>query len=501
MKNILEYLENTTEKYPEKIGFTDNERQVSFSSLTENAKKIASSLRNTKRNSPVIIAAKRNVKCIESMFAAVYAGCFYTVVDMDSPESRLKAISEQLSPEAVITDAETTEHMANIFKNAEIIRYDKAVTNDSDEEFIKKRRIEMLDTDPLYVLFTSGSSGTPKGAVLSHRSVISYIRWATAEFSFNEKTSFGAQTPMYFSMSVTDLFSTIKCGGTYNIIPKEYFSFPVKLIELINEKGINTLYWVPSALGIAFNWNLFEYIKPEHIHTVLFAGEVMPSKYLNYWKKYLPGCTFANLFGPTETTDICTFYVVDREFADDEAIPIGKSCDNCDVLLIKEDGTSAAPGEEGEIMVRGAFLADGYYNDSEKTASAFINNPLNKHYPEKVYRTGDIAKLNEKGELIYINRRDFQIKRMGYRIELGEIETAANSLCGVSSAAAIYEQKKEKIILIYEGRERDESKIKSAVCGKLPEYMYPDKVIRVDFMPLNSNGKTDRAMLRRVSWI
>ena len=252
-------------------------------------------------------------------------------------------------------------------------------------------------------------------------------------------------------MSVTDLFSTVKCGGTYNIIPKEYFSFPVKLIEYINDRKINTLYWVPSALGIAFNWNLFEYIAPQYIQTVLFAGEVMPSKYLNYWKKYLPHCTFANLFGPTETTDICTFYVVDRDFSDDEAIPIGRSCDNCDVMLIKDDGTPALPGEEGEMMVRGSFLADGYYNDDKKTVSAFIQNPLNDKYPEKVYRTGDIARLNEKGEFIYINRRDFQIKRMGYRIELGEIETAANSLCGVISAAAVYEQKKEKIILIYEG--------------------------------------------------
>ncbi|MFQ7111375.1 MAG: AMP-binding protein [Anaerovoracaceae bacterium] len=501
MKNILEHLENTAKKYPDKIGFTDSKRKVSFASLTENAKRIAVSLKNIEKNSPVIIATERSVKCIEAMFAAVYAGCFYTIADINSPKSRLEIISKQLSPKAVITDSKAEEHISGIFQNAEIIRYDDAVTNDIDENFITQRRKSMVDTDTLYVLFTSGSSGIPKGAVLSHRSVINYIQWATTEFSFNEKTSFGAQTPLHFSMSVTDLFSTVKCGGTYNIIPKEYFSFPVKLIEYINDRKINTLYWVPSALGIAFNWNLFEYIAPQYIQTVLFAGEVMPSKYLNYWKKYLPHCTFANLFGPTETTDICTFYVVDRNFSDDEAIPIGRSCDNCDVMLIKDDGTPALPGEEGEMMVRGSFLADGYYNDDEKTVSAFIQNPLNDKYPEKVYRTGDIARLNEKGEFIYINRRDFQIKRMGYRIELGEIETAANSLCGVISAAAVYEQKKEKIILIYEGREKDESKIKSAACKKLPEYMYPDKVIRVDFMPLNSNGKIDRSMLGRVSWI
>lgn len=500
MKNILEYLEKSAEKYPDKIGFSDDTRKVTYAEIMQNAKRIASSLKNIEKNSPVVIASDRSVKSIEAMFGVIYAGCFYTVVDINSPKSRLKALSSQLFPKAVITDEKAENHIRGVFDDAKIIRLESALKNSPDETFISERREAMIDTDPLYVLFTSGSSGIPKGVVLSHRSVMSYINWVCDEFSFDQTTSFGSQTPLYFSMSVTDLFSTIKSGGTYNIIPREYFSFPVKLIEYINEKKINTLYWVPSALGVACNWDLFEYIKPEHLHTVMFAGEVMPSKYLNYWKKHFPNCTYANLFGPTETTDICTFYIIDREFSDDETIPIGRSCDNCDVLLIKDDGTPAKPGEDGEIIVRGSFLADGYYNDMEKTSSCFIQNPLNDKYPEKVYRTGDIAKINEKGEFIYINRRDFQIKRMGFRIELGEIETAANSLCGVRSAAAVYEKKNEKIVLVYEGSEKDESIIKSGACEKLPEYMYPDKVIRVDFMPLNSNGKIDRAMLSRVSW-
>ena len=170
---------------------------------------------------------------------------------------------------------------------------------------------------------------------------------------------------------------------------------------------------------------------PQYLRTVLFAGEVMPVKHLNYWRKFLPDCTYANLFGPTETTDICTFYRVDRIFENDESLPIGKACDNCSVLLLTDDGREALPGEEGELIVRGSFLADGYYNDPEKTAAAFPQNPLNKAYPERVYRTGDIARLNEKGEFIYISRKDFQIKRSGYRIELGEIEAAVGSLDGV----------------------------------------------------------------------
>lgn len=206
MKNILEYLENTAKKYPDKIGFTDSKRKVSFASLTENAKRIAVSLKNIEKNSPVIIATERSVKCIEAMFAAVYAGCFYTIADINSPKSRLEIISKQLSPKAVITDSKAEEHISGIFQNAEIIRYDDAVTNDIDENFITQRRKSMVDTDTLYVLFTSGSSGIPKGAVLSHRSVINYIQWATTEFSFKKKFFRCTDASSFFNVSNRSFF-------------------------------------------------------------------------------------------------------------------------------------------------------------------------------------------------------------------------------------------------------------------------------------------------------
>ena len=186
---------------------------------------------------------------------------------------------------------------------------------------------------------------------------------------------------------------------------------------------------MPTAISILSNWKAFDVEKPKHLKTVLFAGEVMPTKQLNYWIKNLDSSiTYANLFGPTETTDICTFYVVDREFADDESLPIGKACTNCDVFIVNADGEKAKPDEEGELFVRSSFMADGYYKNPEKTAEAFVQNPINNCYPERVYKTGDIVKYNDKGELIYITRKDFQIKRMGYRIELGEIEAGANSV-------------------------------------------------------------------------
>lgn len=280
------------------------------------------------------------------------------------------------------------------------------------------------------------------------------------------------------------------------MIPKTYFAFPIKLVEFLNERKINTIYWVPSALAIVSNWNVFDFARPEHLQKILFAGEVMPVKHLNYWRRYLPDCLYANLFGPTETTDICSFYVVDRNFADSDSLPIGRACDNCDTFLLTEEGTRASrAGEEGEIVVRGSFLADGYYNEPEKTAAVFTQNPLNTAFPERIYRTGDLARLNEKGEFIYISRKDFQIKRMGYRIELGEIEATAGSIKKVKSAAALYDADTGRILVIYEGSIKDTDEVLQQTADKVPPYMRPDEVIRIKQMPYNANGKIDRQRL------
>lgn len=495
MKNILEFLEMTAEKFPGKTGFTDIDREATFLQVMNNSKKIASSLKGVSKNQPVAIMTDRNIKCIEAMLATVYAGCFYAVIDVHSPVSRISAIMKSLEPKAVITDRAFSGLAQTAADTDNLVVYEDAVNNSIDNLFLSFVRTSMVDTDPLYVLFTSGSSGIPKGVVLSHRSVISYINWVSREFGFDEETVFGSQTPLYFSMSVTDLFSTIKCGGVYNIIPKTLFSFPVKLIEYINRRKVNTIYWVPSALSIISNWNVFQYEMPKFLTTVLFAGEVMPVRHLNYWRRFLPCCTYANLFGPTETTDICTFYIVDRKFDDDDILPIGKPCDNCDVFILTEDNRQAEKGQEGELVVRGPFLASGYYNDPEKTAAAFPQNPLNLHYPERIYRTGDLVRLNERGELIYLTRKDFQVKRMGYRIELGEIEAAAGSLKDVKSAATIYDTHADRLAVFYEGKAKDGERLMKALREKLPSYMQPDEIIRIKAMPYNANGKLDRKKL------
>lgn len=497
MKNVLDFLEQSADLAPDKTAFTDERASASYSEVVSAARAIGTALTVLKeRNRPVAVYLDKSVQSLSAFFGVVYSGNFYVVVDTQMPADRINTIFQTLAPVAVLTDKKNLDKAKELNFTGPLFLYEEAVRMPADEEALHKIRRNMIDTDPLYALFTSGSTGVPKGAVISHRSAISYADWVTEAFGIDENTVFGNQTPFYFSMSVLDIYSTIKNGATLHIIPKKCFAFPLKLLEYLNEKQVNTVYWVPSALCIVANWKAFEYVSVPTLKKVLFAGEVMPNKQLNMLRKELPGVLFANLYGPTEVTDICTYYVVDREFADDEPLPIGSACNNCGVFVLKDDNTQALPGEEGELCVRGSFLAMGYFNNAEKTSQVFVQNPLNPYYPETVYRTGDIVKYNEKGELVYISRKDFQIKHMGYRIELGEIETAVSAVDGMKACACIYDEKKEKIVLIYTGDKLDDKKVMDSIKGKLPSYMLPNKMKKVKAMPYNANGKIDRVWLK-----
>lgn len=495
---VTDYLDNTAKLYPEKIAFKEKDRDITYCAFREQCRKIATFfIQKHVYKQTVAIYMDKSFDIIASFMGCAYSGNIYTVMDATSPIERAKSIVENLLPAYIITEKKYYEYLKEEFPTVNIVCASEIYNSiEVDENMLDEVRLNIIDTDVLYILYTSGSTGKPKGAVLSHRAVIAYTEWASNEFNITSKEVLGNQTPFYFSMSVTDIYVTLRNACTLVIIPHKYFSEHELLIKYLDESKITMIYWVPSALSALANSGILANKHINSLKKILFAGEVMHTKYLNIWRKYYPDVLFANLFGPTETTDICTFYKVDRQFTDTEALPIGRPCENAGVFIIDAENKMVTEKDvEGELCVRGSFLAYGYYKNEEKTNAAFVQNPLNRYYKEMIYKTGDLVKYNEKNEIIYIGRKDFQIKINGYRIELGEIETAISSIEGVESSCCIYDEKREILICVYSGK-LEKNDLRRNLKNYLPRYMMPHKYVRLEIMPINSNGKIDRKKIK-----
>lgn len=497
IKLVTDYLDISAERYPDKIAFSDNKQEITFSELQVQAYHIAESLIHKDFfKQPVAIYLDKSVQCVAAFMGAAYSGNFYTPIDTKMPDNRIEKILETLQPKAIITDRKHYEKIKKVYAQAEIIIYEEALNKKVDKNLIYDTTSKVIDTDVLYVLFTSGSTGIPKGVIITHRSVVDYIEWATERFNIHDDIIIGNQAPFYFDNSTLDIYLTMKNAGTMYIIPQMYFAFPAKLMQYLNEKCINMIFWVPAELIIVANLGVVEKLHVDSLNRIYFAGEVMPNKQLNMWRKEYPDAQFVNLYGPTEITVDCTYYIVDRAFNDDEPLPIGVPCRNSDVLVLSDNDELVKGNEIGELCVRGTSLALGYYNNPQKTAEAFTQNPLNDKYPERIYRTGDLVHYNERGEIMYDSRKDFQIKHLGHRIELGEIETAASAIEGVDQNCCLYDGKKSAIILFYTGKANEET-VRNGLKEQVTDYMMPGRYIQLRRMPLNMNGKIDRVELKK----
>lgn len=497
--SILTWLNKTGECFADKTAIVDAGGSITYGEYKSKSQAIARKIieiNNGDIKKPVVVYLEKGKEVLVAFMGIAYSGCFYSPIDVDMPKSRVDKILEVLKPEIVITSRELQSSFAEFDFSGNYIIYEDISIDSMDEAIVAPVTSRIVDTDLLYVLFTSGSTGVPKGVSICHRSVIDYTDWVTDTFGITEEDTFGNQAPFYFDNSILDIYSCLKTGATLYIIPKKLFFQPVPLLEYIKENKINTIFWVPSALIVVSKLKAFRNVDlSDTLKRVLFCGEVMPNKQLNIWRKYLPDVVYANLYGPTEITDACTYYIVDREFADDEPLPIGIPMSNTDIIVLNDKDEPVTGDEVGELCVRGTSLAMGYYNNPEKTQAAFVQNPLNKAVPEIIYRTGDLVKYNEYGEIIYLSRKDFQIKHLGHRIELGEIETAVSSLEEITLCCCLYDEKKQRIVLFIDV-DLDRDYIKSKIETLVPEYMIPGKVIYQEPMPINANGKIDRVKLK-----
>ena len=495
---VTDYLDQTAKEYPEKVAFVDENRSITFSQIQDEAHHIASRLiEEGFFKQPIIVYLDKSVEVIPAFSGVSYSGNFYSPLDTHMPKERILKIVEKLEPAAIITDEAHKEEARNFCTGGVIITYEECQKKPAELTKIRATVEKIIDSDVLYVLFTSGSTGIPKGVIISHRGIIDLSEWITKDLNFDSDIVFANQSPFYFSFSVYEIYQTLKNGSMTYIVPQKLFSQPTKLMAYLEENKVNTVIWVPSILTFISTLKALNRPHLTHIKNIFFGAEAFQTKHLNRWMDEYPNARFINLFGPTEVTDTCTWFEIDRRFADDELLPIGKSCTNKDCFLLDEGKLVTEIGEMGEICMRGSGVAYGYYNDPVRTAEVFIQNPLNSSYKETIYCTGDLGKYNERGELVYVCRKDFQIKHRGRRIELGEIETAVTAIDRVSECCCLYDNEKLRIVLFYTG-DITGKEINELLKEKLPDYMIPGKRVQLETMPHNLNGKIDRQVLKEM---
>ena len=494
-KNILEYLERTAARLPDKMAFSGGKESMTFGEVLSQARSIGTALaeRGIYRE-PVVIFMDKHPKTVTAFWGVIYSGSFYVCLDEKMPRARIDAILQNLSPRAVISDKKNLE-TAKSFGLEHTMLYDDVAETETESALLDEIRGKQCDTDAIYVVFTSGSTGVPKGVIACHRSVIDYTESLCDALEFSEDTVFANQTPLYFDAPLKELMPTLKLGATTYFVPKMLFSFPVRLVEFLDNYKINTICWVVSALVQVSALGALASHTPKYLTTVAFGSEVFPKKQYDLWREALPDARFFNLYGPTEATGMSCYWRAEREIAEDEPIPIGRPFDNTEILLLTDENKRAEYGESGEICIRGTCVTMGYYNNPEKTDAAFTVNPLNKAYREIIYRTGDIGRINEYGELVFVCRKDNQIKHMGHRIELGEIESNAAKCDGVARACCVYNDDKKEIVLFFAG-ETDEKSVASFMATVVPRYMIPARIERLAALPQTDNGKINRMALK-----
>lgn len=535
MKSVLEYLENTVRTSAAANTIWDGQEEISYPELLRESQNVGAALLrhcipngegvikngifSDRLRRPVPVLMDKGVAALAAFMGIVYAGCFYVLLNPDLPQERLKIMLTVMSPDMIITDQKNFVKAMNLADRQTVLRIEELrcyEVSDADKEALGQIRGNVIDTDPLYANFTSGSTGVPKGVLVSHRSVIDFIDQFTGLFEITKNDVIANQAPFDFDVSVKDIYSALKTGAKLVIVEKGLFSKPTELLDCLCDKCVTVMTWAVSALCLITTFHALDYRVPMTVKKVLFSGEVMPWKHLQEWLAHLPDALFVNLYGPTEITCNCVYHIVDRNRNYENGIPIGRAFPNERVFLLDGDDHIISPGDEpaemgvgeaptgkgsrfvGEICVAGTALALGYYSGPEETGKVFVKNPANAMYDERIYRTGDLAYYDENGDLMFAGRKDFQIKHMGHRIELEEIERYMMALDGIDRCCCIFDDKKSRLTGFYVG-ECESKKLHELLSAKLPIFMVPGALRPLKEMPVTKNGKIDRKLLSELA--
>ena len=514
---IQSYLDASRRAHPDKPALVDDQRTVSYEQLYRDAGRIAHCLRanGVRRQDRVVICMKRSAQVVVAIMGILKADAIYVPLDAKAPTERLLKVIKDCQPSAMICDEAALPALDRVKSQVPSVRrvlvfgartegtgdtpriYWEQAVSDS----VPPPHYDNIDADAAYILYTSGSTGSPKGVTISHLNVGNYIEWAVEYFQINGDDRILGTAPFHFDMSTFDIFTSLKAGATLCIAPERLLLFPNKLLDLIEKEGVTLWKGVSSLLMYLSSTGSLKEGRIPTLEKVLFGGEVLATKHLMNWMRQYPAKRFFNVYGPTETTGISACYQVERvPSAANEAIPIGKACANTEIFILTEDNRRAERGETGELCIRGSGLSLGYWEDEEKTARSFVRNPLGRTQHDRIYRTGDLARQREDGVFEYLGRKDFQIKYMGYRIELFEIEQAILSQDNIHQASVVLcdsnqSEVQELVAFIAGPGLMDLDSILEELSQVVPSYMLPKRIIPMAEIPLTDRGKTDRAAL------
>lgn len=490
MKTILELLKHTAHTHPDAIACRDDRESRTFSEWEHASRAVGTALLRLGANrEPVAVFLPRGVRMPEAFLGVLAAGCFYVPLDAELGALRIGSIFRTAAPRFLLCDAQTKQLAREAGFLGTALDYEALTATPAEDALLSAAYDAISPSDPAYIVFTSGSTGTPKGVVGHHAAMLDYAEQLVAVLRPNDSDVFGMQAPLYVDACLKELLCCLSVGARIEILPKSLFSWPVRLVEALNEKGVTVVCWVVPAFTLISSLRTFDAVVPHTLRTIAFGSEVFPPKQLALWQKHVPA-RYLNLYGPTECTGMSCYYEVERTFLDGERIPIGRPFCNTTVYLLDEHDR---PADEGELCITGVCVCHGYYRDEARTRAAFTENPLDPHSPYKLYRTGDLAARNERGELVFLGRKDHQIKHMGHRIELGELESAACAVAGVTAACAVFDAETKRLGLCYAGS-LSASELTAALKARIPDYLLPSKTLRMERLPLTNNGKTDRTL-------
>ncbi len=492
-KLALEYLQRTQLEFPNKIAIIDQKNSISFRELWQRSIRLGNWLLDNydRYNQPMVVDIPKSIEAVIAFVAIQLTGNIYVPFDPDTPSKRKETILKSLN------NALTIQFREENF----VIEEKKYIAKDDDVALVESKLFENLekriDLDPLYIIFTSGTTGVPKGVAISNRSVIDYIDWASQTYDVTDSEVIGNQAPFYFDNSVLDLYLTFSKGSSLHLISNETLAFPSSLAEYLTQNEINFIFFVPSVLGNLAALDLLKEYDLVKIKKLLFAGEPMPLQTLKYFREQLPGTTLSNLYGPTEITVDCIYWIFGDELDKLENTPLGKPCNNTKILFIDEEEKPFFETDKiGEICVAGSGLSLGYWNQPEETSKAFIQNPIHKNHSEIIYKTGDLGYISSKDGLIYMTgRKDRQIKLRGRRVELGEIEAAMNRVDDIGQCAVLFDPNKQRITAFFSGKVTI-NQLTETLREYLPSYMIPIEFHKQDNFPTTPNGKMDLKALQ-----